>query len=548
MQFTIFDFFSLLCGVAVFLYGMQLGEKSLRIVGGTALRKGITIITRHRLSAYIAGFLTTIITQSSSATTVILVSLVSVHLMTLRQSLGMILGADLGTTLTVQLFALKFYEIAPLLIATGFFMSSGPSNRKMHGYGRLLLAMGFIFFGMHMMTKSVEPLRSFAVFEQMMKASFMNPFYGLLAGTLITSIIHSSAATLVIITALLQSFQSISGGAVPVAGFLPVILGANLGTCVTAFMSTFKADIEGVRVAWAHFFFKLIGTVIVFPLVCFMQNVNFFEGQPVAFQVALYHTLFNLFISILFLPLLHPFEWLLQKHIKPGKKKLQKFSTEYINDNTLSIPLLAISQTVKEVGRMSDTVSLMIDESKHLLEKFDAYRRNGILDKDDEVDYIHEEIIRFLTRIAREELPSEQVSKIQQLLMITTDLEHIGDIISKMIARLAEKIENSPLPLSIEGKQDILEFFQYTGKNFKEVMAAFVLNDLQLVDSVFRRKNETTELYNNLFNRHMNRLYKRKPESLQTTAIHIDLLEEIHRMNHFTFRIADDILKSREQQ
>jgi phosphate:Na+ symporter len=546
VQFTIFDFFSLLCGLAVFLFGMQLGAKSLRNLGGATLRKGITIITRHRLSAYIAGFVTTLITQSSSATTVILVSLASAQLMTLGQSLGMILGADLGTTLTVQLFALKFYEIAPLLIAVGFFSSSGSPNRTMYGYGKLLLAMGFIFFGMHMMTESVAPLRSLVVFEQMMRASFANPFYGLLTGTLITSIIHSSAATLVIIIAIIQSFQGGSMDVAATAGFFPVILGANLGTCVTAFISTFKSGIDGKRVAWAHFSFKLIGILIVFPFTSLIQHHNVFAGQSAAVQVAIYHTLFNLFISMMFLPLLKPFEKLLLKYIKPDKNGTIKFSIEFIHENTLHIPHLAISQAIKEVARMSDKVTAMVDDSKCLLEKFETHKKSCLLEKDDEVDFIHERIIKFLTRISREELTSEQLSKIHELVMITTDLEHIGDVISKVIASLAEKIENSPLPLSPEGKQDILEFYQYTGNNLQEVMAAFVLNDQELAQSVLRRKNVTRQLYDKLFDRHMNRLYKRKPESLQTTAIHSDLLEEIRRMNHFTFRIADYILKSGE--
>jgi phosphate:Na+ symporter len=544
VQFTIFDFFSLLCGLAVFLYGMQLGEKSLRNIGGSALRSGIAVITRHRLSAYFAGLITTLITQSSSATTVILVSLASARLMTLGQSLGMILGADLGTTFTVQLFALKFYEIAPLLIAVGFFSSSGPSNRKIHGYGKLLMAMGFIFFGMHMMTQSVTPLRSLPIFELMMRASFSNPFYGLLTGTLITSIIHSSAATLVIVIAIIQSFQNGSNEIVTAAGFFPVILGANLGTCVTAFISTFKADIEGVRVAWAHFTFKLIGTIIIFPVTFFIQDVNLFSGQSAAFQVAMYHTLFNLFISVLFLPLLHTFERILLKCIKPAKKQQQKYYVEYIHDNTVNIPLLALSQAIKEVGRMSEKVTSMVDDSKSLLDKFELQKKYRLIEKDDEVDFLHENIIKFLTRISREELSSEQASKINQVVMIATDLEHIGDIISKMISTLAEKIDSSPLPLSVEGKQEILEFYQTSVNNLKEVMAAFVLNDLALAKTVILRKNDVRETYDTLFNRHMDRLYKRKPESLQTTAIHSDLLEEIRRINHFIFRIAGYMLKS----
>lgn len=544
MKFTLFDFFSLLGGLAVFLYGMQLGEKYLRNIGGSALKSTISIITKHRIFAYIAGLVTTLITQSSSATTVMLVSLVSARLMTLGQSLGMILGADLGTTFTVQLFALKFYEVAPFLIAIGFFLSMGSSRGNLSRYGKLIMSMGFIFFGMYMMTESVTPLRSLPMFGNMIAASLKNPLYGLLVGALITSLLHSSAATLAIIITILQGgYSGATGDVTYGVSFLPIILGANLGTCVTAFISTFKAEIEGVRVAWAHFSFKLAGTIIVFPFVTLIQHVDFLSGKPVALQVALYHTFFNLFIAILFLPLLHQFEKVLNKVIKPGKKAQQKFSIEFINDYTLNIPLLAISQAIKEIARMSDKVTTIAEQSGGLLEKFDNRTKVSIIEKDDEIDFLHESIIRFITRISREELVAEQASKVHQLVMVTTELEHIGDIISKTLTTLAEKIERSPLPLSPEGKRDILEFYHYSLTNLKEVMAAFVMNDREIARTVLDRKNRVRELYDNLFARHMDRLYKRKPESLQTTAIHSDMLEEIRRLHHFIFRIAHHILE-----
>ncbi len=544
MQFTLFNFFSLLGGLAVFLYGMQLGEKNLRNIGGSALKSTIAIITKHRIFAYIAGLATTLITQSSSATSVMLVSLVSARLMTLGQSLGMLLGSDLGTTFTVQLFALKFYEIAPLLIAAGFFSSMGSSRGNMSRYGKLIMSMGFIFFGMYMMTESVTPLRSLPMFGNMIAESLKNPWYGLLAGALITSLLHSSAATLAIIITILQGgYSGATGDPMVGASFFPIILGANLGTCVTAFLSTFKAEIEGVRVAWAHFFFKLAGTIIIFPFVSFIQHIDLLSGQPVALQVALYHTLFNIFISIFFLPLLCPIEKLLSKLIQPGKKAQQKFLIEFIHDYTLNMPLLAISQAVKEVARMSDKVAVMAEKNSLLLDRFEIRTKNLIIEQDDEIDFLHVNIIKFLTRISREELVPDQGLKVHELVMITTDLEHIGDIISKSMVTLAEKIESGSLPLSPEGRKDILEFYTYSLANYREVMAAFMLNDLEVARNVLQRKNQVRELYDNLFSRHMDRLYKRKPESLHTTAIHSDLLEEIRRLHHFVFRIAHHILE-----
>ncbi len=543
-SFSIFDLFYLLCGLAIFLYGMQQGEKNLRSLGGTNLRKLINLITRHRLSAYFAGLGTTLITQSSTATTVMLVSFASARLLTLGQSLGMILGSDLATTFTVQLFAFKFYQIAPLMIAAGFFSTLSGKNVKFATYGKLTMALGFIFFGMHMMTQSVAPLRSLPHFEQLMHDSLINPWYGLLAGTLITAIIHSSAATLAILIALIDAYSSGSGWAPSAVNFFPVIMGANLGTCVTAFISTIKAELEGVRVAWAHFLFKFLGILIIFPFTGLIKYIDLYSNSSTALQIAVWHTLFNLTISILFLPFLPLFEKLILKFVKPRGTGQPKYRTHFLNEQTLSLPVLAFSQAIKEIEFMSERVTIMIEQCKSLISKFETAKKQLLVDADDEIDFIHESIITFLTRISREELSPEQASKAFELIMITTDLEHIGDSVSKGIASLAEKIEFSALPLSAEGKHEILDFLDLSISNFKEVIAAFVLNDLILADTVFQRKKEVYNIYDQLFGHHMNRLYHRKPESLQTTAIHSDLLEEIRRINHHTFRIAAHMLKA----
>lgn len=544
-SFSIFDLFSLFCGLAIFLYGMQQGEKSLRSVGGTELRKLINIITRHRLSAYLAGVVITLITQSSTATTVMLVSFASARLLTLGQSLGMILGSDLGTTFTVQLFAFKFYQIAPLMIAVGFFSTLNRKNQKFSAYGKLIMALGFIFFGMYMMTQSVAPLRGLPQFGKWMNASLTNPWYGLLAGTLITAIIHSSAATLAILITLLEAYSAGTGWMPSAVNIFPVIMGANLGTCVTAFISTLNGELEGLRVAWAHILFKMIGIAIIFPFAGLVNYLDpYLSGSSFALQIAAYHTLFNIIISILFLPFLQFFERLILKMVKSGKNEQQKYRTLFLNEQTLSLPVLALSQATKEIDHMSEKVTMMVEQCKNLIEKFELHRKNLLVETDNEVDFYHQSIIAFLTRISREELNPEQASKAYQLIMVTTDLEHIGDLTSKGIAQLSEKIEFSPLPLSEEGKHEIMNFFEVTITNLKEVIAAFVLNDQLLASAVFQRKKEVYRTYDLLVEHHMNRLYLRKPESLQTTAIHSDLLEEIRRINYYAFRIATHMLKN----
>jgi phosphate:Na+ symporter len=541
--FTLFDFFSLCAGLSIFLYGMQQGEKNLRHIGGSDLNKIITIITKHRLSAYFAGFSLTMLTQSSSATTVMLVGLASAQLMTLGQSLGMILGADLATTFTVSLFAFKFYQIAPLLIAAGYLISLVAKTSKIVSSGKLLFALGFVFFGMHMMAESVSALQSNTTFNNMIGASFSNSWYGLLAGTLITATLHSSAATLAIVISLADAYQNSTGNSLTLVQIFPIVLGANLGTCATALMTTIKADLEGTRVAWAHFFFKFFGIAIAFPLTGLLAYADAHVHTGVAIAIAGLHTAFNIFIAIIFLPFLRQFETFILYLVKQDKRRLSRFQTNYISEKYVTVPVLAISQSVKEISGMSEKVNLMLEKSSELISKFDYDKSVEINQLDDEVDFLYENIVAYITGLSREELSEEQVSQLYELMMVTADIEHVGDTVSKSIIYLIQKTETERIPLSDEGQKEIADFYAMTTLNFEEIMAAFLLNDRNIAEAILGRKISIRNQFNTLFEHHMKRLYLGRKESLQTTSIHKDLLEEIQRINHYTFRIANAIIK-----
>jgi phosphate:Na+ symporter len=541
-HFTLTDTLSLLCGIALFLYGMQQGEKNLKKLGKARLRQMIGAITKHRISAYITGFCTTLLTQSSSATTVMLVGLASVQLMTLRQSLGVILGSDLATTITVGLFALKFYLVAPLLIAAGFTMSMFKRNGVALA-GKLLLAVGFIFFGMHLMAQASEALRSVPFVLHLLNASFNNPWVGILAGAVVTALIHSSAATLTIVIALAENYTMANGGHPGLSSFLPLVLGANIGTCATAFLAILQAEAEGVRVAWAHLSFKVLGTILALPFVWIFSHFHLTVAWPNALQIAALHTGFALYISAFFLPLIPWFDRLIRAAIPPRPADASRFRTEFLHDNVAGLPVLAIAQASKEISRMAAIVLGMIESSRTVIGKYDFGASKLIVEKDDEVDFLHEKIMTFLTRMAREELDPEQAARSYELIMVTTDIEHIGDIASKSLMQFAEKIDGSTTPLSPEGWREIGDFFSTTITLLHDALTAFSTSDTGLARKVFDQKAATKELFSSLTDRHLARLYKQRTESLLTDSIHVDLLEEIQRVNHFTFRIAAHVLK-----
>jgi phosphate:Na+ symporter len=534
----------LLCGIALFLYGMQQGEKALKRLGGGRLRQIIAAITRNRLAGYVTGFITTLITQSSSATTVMLVGLASVQLMTLRQALGVILGADLGTTMTVQLFAFKFYLISPVLIAAGFAITMARKSGSLLMTGKIMLAIGFVFYGMQLMAEASGTFRGHPLVSNFVRDSFSKPWIGLAAGICITAIVQSSAATLAIAISMAGLFTGNDHFSPGLGHFLPIVLGANIGTCSTAFLTVLQAETEGIRVAWAHLLYKISGSLLALPFIWLLLDSNALSAWPIALQIAALHTAFNVYIALIFLPLVPLSDRMIRRIVKPSGETRLRFHTRFLHEKVLSFPVLALTQATEEITRTAALVTQMVEEGLECVRQFDSRRRLRIIDLDDEVDFLHETIVAFCTRIAREEIGIDEAKRVSMLIMVTTDLEHIGDIVSKNLVELTGKIDRSPVPLSNEGKQEIIDFFTATTALLREMLAAFTQNDHELAKKTLDRKPDINTRFSSYVDFHMDRLYRHKVQSLQTTSIHVDLLEEIHRINHFIFRIAEQVAKT----
>jgi phosphate:Na+ symporter len=396
---------------------------------------------------------------------------------------------------------------------------------------------------MQMMSEGADPMRSFPAVDMLLRNCLTNPWAGLAAGAIITTIIQSSAATLAIVMTMAGDLVLSGGGTPGFSNFLPVVLGANIGTCSTAFLAMLQSGTEGYRVAWAHFAFKLIGAAIAMPFIWIIPGQTAAPGLQPALQIAVLHTAFNLYISSVFLPLLPLFDRAIRRLVPQREKSGARFHVQYLHDKVLQIPALALSQSIKEISRMSEIVLLMVRDSIGLINRYDFRSAGLIAERDDEVDFLHERIMTFLTKTAREELGAEEAARTYELIMVTTDIEHIGDIVSKRISELAEKIDTSPTPLSDEGRQEMLSFFEESLDLLRKTTSAFSASDTATAMEIFGMKKIFGEKLLSLVNRHVDRVCRGRDQSLRTSPIHSDLLEEIQRINHFTFRIAAHILK-----
>jgi len=368
---VLFMIFGLLGGLGLFLFGMEMMSASMQRSAGGKMRSILSALTRNRFIGVGVGAFVTMVIQSSSATTVMLVSFVEAQLMTFARSLGVILGADIGTTITAQLIAFKLTDYALLMIALGFFMKMLGRRDNLRNIGEVLLGFGLLFYGMHVMSKAMYPLRSYTPFLNML-TELEHPILGILVGTAFTALIQSSSAfTGIVIVLAQQGFLTLEAG-------IPLIFGANIGTCVTAALASLNAGRDAKRVALAHTMFKVLGVVaaIAFiPLLArLVQDVSPGGVIDVADQTALAHfiprqianahTIFNVTLTLLFLPFTGLFAKLIMR-MMPDRVEVEtaRYDTRFLEPSLLSTPALALNLAKVEIIKMGESVKEMAEKS-----------------------------------------------------------------------------------------------------------------------------------------------------------------------------------------
>lgn len=523
-------------GVALFLFGLRFSSRGLQKAAGVKLKQMLWSLTDNSLMGMGVGALVTVIIQSSTATTVMLVSLTNAGLIGLRQVLGVILGADIGTTVTVQLIAFKLSDYSLILVALGFLLMAIAGKRPWRYYPQIMFGAGLIFFGLKLTSEAIAPLKAMPWFTQMFLSLNGHPLLGVLIGTAFTLMVHSSAATIGILLTL--AFQ----GLIPLPTAIPVIIGANIGTCGSALIAAWGQTKEAVLVAWGHTIFKVGAGLLAFILINpFTALVIKMGGEP-ARQIANAHTLFNLAAALIFLPFLVPYEKLLRKIVPEQLDRQKAFGPKYLDERVLETPSLAIGQVSQEILRMSHIVKDMLARCMEALEKNDTQLQQQLVDEDDKVDLLEEAITPYVAKIAQQELSGDQSDRGIKLLYVVNDLEHIGDVISKNIMGHVQKKIDGQLAFSPEGLNDLREIHRQTMSTLDLAIGAFAANDAGLARQALERKDMVYALEREMYKKHLDRLQKGLKESQETSTIHLDLLSDFERINFNASQIGASIL------
>ncbi len=530
-------FVSLFGGVLLLLYGIKLLNDGLQNAAGSKIRSLLRSLTSSRLSAVGGGAFITGLIQSSSATSVMLVGFVSAGLMSFRQTLAVILGADIGATVTVQLIAFHLYDYALLLIGIGLCFMLFARKMQFRNVGQGVLGFGFVFLSLRIMTDAMSPLQGNELFRDVFVALTGTPFAGIALSAGVTALIHSSAATMGIALVLAKS------GLIPLHTALYIILGANIGTCATAFLAGMRAPAEAQRVAWAHLLFKVFGVILFLPLLVPFEKIVTFTTPDLSRQIANAHTLFNVIIAVLFLPLTGLFSKLIMRLV-PDKAEEKKFGPMYLDDHVLGTPALALGQATREALRESDIVREMLAEVVHAFKTDDQSVIADIKNKDNLIDVLDRHIRLYITRLSSSHLSESQSRRAMTVLEIARNLESIGDIIDRNIMPLAMKRISKGFTFSQEGMNEIAAFHKRVIDNFDAAISAFAGNDRDLAERVLRNKEELGIMERELIQAHLDRLRKGFRESIETSHIHLDVIGNLARINslitHIIYPIAEE--------
>jgi phosphate:Na+ symporter len=525
-------------GMALLLYGMQLVGEGLQLAAGGRMRQILGSITNNRFKGMMVGAFITAVIQSSSATTVMLVGFASSGLMDLTQTIGVILGADIGTTVTVQLIAFQIFDYALLLVGVGFLLIFA-SRRKIFRYaGQAILGFGFIFFAMKIMSDAMVPLRQSPIVKALLVSLGDQPLLGIIVAAIFSALVHSSAATIGL--ALTLSVQ----GLLPLAAAIPVIFGANIGTCATALASSIGTKPEAKRVAMAHTFFKVVGVLVYLPFIQPFVRLVELTATDVPRQVANAHTLFNVGITALFLPFSGVMARFISSLVSEDKEGGGLFGPRYLDEHMLETPALALGQATREALRMADIVSEMFTKTVVTFSGENLELIEFVQEKDDQVDTLDREIKHYLTKLSQQSLTDEQSKREIGILAFANNMENIGDIVDKNLMDLAKKKLSKAVHFSEPGLKEIVLLHKKVLQNLELAISAFASNDPALAQQVLEHKLEISQTERKFRQAHIQRLHEGYRESIDTSEIHLDVLTNLKRINSHITAVAYPILES----
>ena len=493
----------ILGGLAIFLFGMEMMSDGLKKAAGEKLKLILAALSKNRFLGLITGTVVTAIIQSSSVTTVLLVGFVSAGLMTLTQSVGIILGANIGTTITAQIVAFKVTKYALLMIAIGFGLLFFFKMEKAKQYGNILMGLGFIFYGMHVMSVTMSPLRTNAEFINLM-ASMSNPVLAILVAAAFTALIQSSSAAIgVVIVLAMQGIITLEAG-------IALSLGAGIGTCITAILASFGKSREAVQVGLAHVTFNVVGVALMLPFITPFAELTR-AVSPVAAaglsaqdilaaevprQIANGFTIYKITMAAVFLPFTNVLVTILNKSvpIKETDSDETVIEVRYMDPSLLETPELALEAVAHENMRITERINKMLAQALPILAKGSEPEIRELEELKSQITQIHDNILIYLRQISKYEMSDNQGKWLMNSISVVNHLENIGDILEVDLPALCRLRIKQELTLPEEMYADLVDILDTTAEAFNTTMHAYENQDYGTAQKIIRMKSEYNEI------------------------------------------------------
>jgi phosphate:Na+ symporter len=532
----------LIGGLGLFLFGMQMMASGLQKAAGDRLRRILEVLTTKPAVAVFTGILVTVLVQSSSTTTVMAVGFVNAGLMNLAQAVGTILGANIGTTVTMQLVSFKISILVYPSLGLGAILNFFGRRRLYKYVGQAILGFGLLFLGMMTMSEGMSPLRTMPFFRELMASFGQRPLLGVAMGTLFTALIQSSSASTGVIVALARQ------DLITLPAAVALILGTNIGTCITALLASIGASLPARRAALAHITFNLMGVMVA--LLFFNPFLQMVTGASALFaldesavtvtrQAANAHTIFNISSTLLVMPFFKYFVALIT-HLLPGEDPMADVGAKYLDQRMLKTPAVAVGAARQEILRMASLVREMVRDSLQVFTREDRKLMQQVLQKEELVDSLEKEITVYLANLSQHSLTIEQSQAVSGFMHAVNDLERIGDHAQNIVVLAEAKMEEG-LPFSEKALEELAEIYLHVDDMLESSIRAFSEEDLSLARAVVEQDDVVDHMERTLRKSHIARISDKvcHPPS---GVIYLDVLSNFERIADHATNFAQVLL------
>ena len=532
-----FGFLEILGGLALFLYGIRMLSAGMEKLTGEQIQKWLERMTRGRFRSALFGTVATALIHSSGLLMVTMIGLVNANLMTVQQTIGVIIGQEVGTTLTAQIVAFNIGNFNMMFVVLGVIFFEFFQNRDWKKYGEISFGIGIVFLGMTLMSGALKDLVNVPWVGDSLAAMGQYPLAGVLAGLMMTALVQSSTAVTSVTVAMGMSHV------INLDGAIGIILGANIGSCITGFIASFGLSRAARQASMAQIFINVLGVVFFLPFIAQYADLVGHTSSDLPRQIANAHTIFNVTVSMIMFPFVKQIAWVAEMIVPQENKSTKEKLTLYIDEMQYSVPAVALTEAARELVRLGEAVASMFEESGQALLRKNAEAAEHVLEQEDKfVDPVYKTLVDFVNRLIQEDLSVAQQKRCFQIKNLLIDIERVGDMSEDIAQYAMEHIKNNA-SFSPQAIQELEQLWSHTFCTFSSAIRAFQANDKLLAKKVCDMESEFDKLYWQTRQRHIERL-EAGICNPQANVVFTEILRDLERISDHADNLGVSVMRA----